>query len=47
MYIDDIYINENVASSLHVRAKLAKFSLICKDPEHLENGVQVLGLEVQ
>ena len=47
MYIDDIYINKNIASSLHVQAKLAAFALICKNPEYLENGIKVLGLKVQ
>ena len=32
-YFDDIYVNEDIVSSLHVKAKLAQFGLICKDPE--------------
>ena len=32
--------------SLHVKAKLAQFGLICKDPEQLEDGTRVLGLDV-
>ena len=36
-YLDDIYVNE---------AKLALFGSICKDPERLEDGARVLGLDV-
>ena len=42
-YLDDIYVNEDIVSSLHVKAKLAQFGLICKDPERLEDGARVLG----
>ena len=45
-YIDDIYVNEDSVSSLHVKAKLAQFGLICKDLERLEDGARVLGLDV-
>ena len=45
-YLDDIYVNEDIMSSLHVKAKLAQFGLICKDPERLEDGARVLGLDV-
>ena len=45
-YLDDIYMNEDVSSS-RVRSQLAKFGLICKDPEHLEDGTRVLGLNVR
>ena len=37
-YLDDIYVNEDIVSSSHVKAKLAQFDLICKDPERLEDG---------
>ena len=43
---DDIYVNEDIVSSLHVKAKLSQFGLICKEPERLEDGVRVLGLDV-
>ena len=43
---DDIYVNEDIVSSLHVKAKLAKFGLICKEPERLEDGTRVFGLHV-
>ena len=42
----DIYVNKNIMSSLHVRAKLVQFGSICKDPELLEDGIHVLGLDV-
>ena len=37
-YLVDIYVNEDIVSSLHVKAKLTQFGLICKDPERLEDG---------
>ena len=46
-YLDDIYMNEDVVSSSRVRSQLAKFGLICKDPERLEDGTRVLGLNVR
>ena len=46
-YLDDIYVNEDVVSSSRVRSKLAGFALICKDPERLEDGARVLGLNVR
>ena len=46
VYLDDIYVNEDIMSSLHVKAKLAHFGLICKDPERLEDGARVLGLDI-
>ena len=45
-YVDDIYVSEDIVSSLHVKAKLAQFGLIYKDPERLEDGARVLGLDV-
>ena len=45
-YFNDIYINENVKPVLHIQVKLAQFGLDCKDPERLEDGVQVLGLDI-
>ena len=44
-YLNDIYVNEDVVSSSRVRSQLAEFGLICKDPERLEDGARVLGLE--
>ena len=45
-YLDDIYVNEDIVSSLNVRMKLPQFGLISKDLEQLENGTHVLGLDV-
>lgn len=45
-YIDDIYINEDIASSTRVQVKLVQFSLVFKDLELIENRAQVLGPEV-
>ena len=39
--------NEDVVSSSRVRSQLAKFGLIYKDPERLEDGNRVLGLNVR
>ena len=38
-YIDDIFINEDVAPTTRIREHLAQFGLECKDPEWLENGI--------
>ncbi|GAB1604160.1 uncharacterized protein LOC115211658 [Argonauta hians] len=46
-YIDDIYVNESIASAVRVREKLAEFGLVCKDPEYIKNGARVLGLSVK
>ena len=43
---DDICVNEDIVSSLHVKAKLSQFGFICKEPERLEDGTRVLGLDV-
>ena len=41
VHLDDIYVNEDIMSSLHVNSKLAQFGLICKEPERLEDGTSV------
>ena len=46
-YLDDIYVNEGIVPASRVQAKLAQFGLICKDPERLEDGARVLGLDVR
>ena len=46
VYLDDIYVNKDIVSSVHINAKLAQFGLICKEPERLEDGTRVLGLDV-
>ena len=45
-YIDDVYVNEDIAPASQVRATLARFGLVCKDPVRLEDGARVLGLNV-
>ncbi|CDW57598.1 hypothetical protein TTRE_0000589001 [Trichuris trichiura] len=45
-YIDDIFVNEDVASADSVKSQLAKYGLSCKPLERLANGVRVLGLKV-
>ena len=42
----DTYVNKDVSSS-RVRSQLAEFGLICKDPERLDDGARVLGLNVR
>lgn len=46
-YIDDIYINEDIASLAHVKGHFTRFGLMCKDPECLENSAWVLVLQVE
>ena len=45
-YIDDIFINEDMASATRVKKHLANFRLASKEPEQLQNGARVLGLTV-
>ena len=45
-YLDDIYENEDIVSSLYIKVKLAQFGFICKDPERLEDGAHILGLDI-
>ena len=42
-YIDDVYVNNNVVSTVRVRQHLIKFGLLSKELEWLQNDVQVLG----
>ena len=46
-YIDDVFINEDIASTAKVRKHLANFGLVSKEPERLQNGARVFGLTVQ
>ena len=46
-YIDDVFINEDIASATRVRQHLANFGLASKKPEQLQNNTRVLGLTVQ
>ena len=45
-YVDDIYVNESVASVEKVRDYLACYGLVCKTPERVRDGCRVLGLWV-
>ncbi|CAM1326679.1 Uncharacterised protein r2_g3561 [Pycnogonum litorale] len=45
-YVDDIYVNEDIASVQHVQDHLERYGLVCKPAERLSNGAKVLGLEV-
>ncbi len=45
--IDEVFINENIASATRVRQQLAKFGLAIKELERLQNSAQVLSLTVQ
>ena len=37
-YIDDVFINEDIASATRVRQHLTNFGLASKEPERLQNG---------
>lgn len=45
-YIDDIFVNENMASAQQVEHHLSQFGLTCKPAERLASGARVLGLDV-
>ena len=45
-YIDDIFVNESVCSAAQMKTHLELFGQICKDPEQLSCGAQVLGVYV-
>ncbi|CAM1316345.1 Uncharacterised protein r2_g2574 [Pycnogonum litorale] len=45
-YIDDIYVNEDIATVKCVQEHLAMYGLECKPAERLSSGAKVLGLEV-
>ena len=45
-YMDDVYVNENVASSRRFKEHLERSSLVCKAPEPLVDVVNVLELHV-
>lgn len=45
-YVDDIYVDNDVASAEQVRDHLALYGLICKPPESVSDGARVLGLWV-
>ena len=45
-YIDDAYVDENIVPAAHVKKHLYSFGLLSKEPERLQDGAQVLGLQV-
>ena len=45
-YIDDIYFNESLVPAACVRKYPSDYRLAIKDPEKLEDGTKVLGLQV-
>ena len=45
-YIDDVYVDENIVPAARVKEHLCSFGLFSKEPERLQDGAQVLGLQV-
>ncbi|XP_043208454.1 uncharacterized protein LOC122374015 [Amphibalanus amphitrite] len=45
-YVDDIFVNEEVATAAEVKAHLENHGLDCKAPESVIDGARVLGLRV-
>ena len=45
-YLDDVFVNEDVASAEQVEHHLSQFGLTCKPAEKLASGARVLGLDV-
>ena len=45
-YIDDVYVDESIVPVAHVKEHLCSFGLLSKEPERLQDGVQVLGLQI-
>ena len=45
-YIDNVFINEDIASTTRVRQHLANIGLASQEPEQLQNSAQVLGFPV-
>ena len=46
LYLDDVFVNENVASAQQVQDHLSRFRHVCKPAERLASGARVLGLDV-
>lgn len=46
-YIADLNIKEDKVLATCVKKHFIRFNLTCKDSDQLENGAQVLGLQVQ
>ena len=45
-YIDDVYVDENIVPAARVKEHLYSFGLLSKEPERLQDGTQVLWLQV-
>ena len=45
-YIDDVYVDESMVPAARVKEHLCSFGLLSKEPERLQDGVRVLGLQV-
>ena len=45
-YIDDVYVDESTVPAARVKEHLCSFALLSKEPERLQDGAQVLGLQV-
>ena len=45
-YIDDVYVDESIVPAAHVKEHLYSFGFLSKEPERLQDGVRVLGLQV-
>ena len=46
-YIDDVYVDEGVAFAARVKEHLLNIGLLSKEPERLQDGACVLGLQVR
>ena len=45
-YIDDVYVDENIVPAARVKEHLYSFGFLSKEPERLQDGARVLGLQV-
>ena len=45
-YIDDVYVDKSIVPAACVKEHLCSFGLLSKELERLQDGVQVLGLQV-
>ena len=45
-YIDDVYVDESIVLAACVKVHLYSFGLLSKEPERLQDGARVLGLQV-
>ena len=45
-YIDDVYVDKSIVPSARVKEHLYSFDFLSKEPERLQDGARVLGLQV-